>query len=137
MAFCAYCGLNYTPRQDPQRFCSYACRMDYWRDTRRQGVELLRNTFEGNATMTKPTTYFEMAQVDADESGGRFGRQTPRAVTGAGPALPLAAPAWSRDLAALPDEPARDGTEESDTYGLDVSGVAGLDGRTRADDDAS
>ena len=135
---CEYCGHAYSPRQFNQRFCSGPC-SDAWHETnRRRAVELLREMNERNGTM-KPTgdTYFSRAQVDADEPGGRFTRQTPRVVTGASPALPLTAPAWSRDLAALPDEPAHNGTEESDTYGLDVSGVAGLDGRTRADDDAS
>jgi hypothetical protein len=63
----------------------------------------------------KSNTYFDRAQNDPDAPGGRYAKPS-IPVVGAGP-LPLAVPAWSRDLAAMPLEP---------PLGADVNAVPDL-----------
>jgi hypothetical protein len=74
----------------------------------------------------KATTYSSLGSLD-DASGGRF-----KVIHEPAPTVIHAVPRWLADLAKLPDEPAHDGREEGPTFGLDVSGEAGRDGK-RAD----
>ncbi len=100
---CEQCGNAYTPHQHNQRFCTRICSDAWWRDTRREGVDLLRNS------------YFGRGLVDADAPGGQFARVTERTVIGASPSAQTAAPNWSRDP--VPPEP---------PLGIDVEAVPDL-----------
>lgn len=39
---CDQCENPYTPRQREQKFCCRACKLDYWRDERREALRLAR-----------------------------------------------------------------------------------------------
>lgn len=90
---CVECGTPFVPREAKQRFCSPACRIDWFAHERREAVKRFR---QSNADQDEaPQSYFAMEAARLDANSTLIGSATP----------PLAGPQWSRDLAALPKEP--------------------------------
>ena len=100
-----------------QRFCTRKCSDAFYAEERRAAVVAYRAT-----KSREPVTYYQLGLADAVADvggGGRFARREPVAVD------PVGA------------EPPHDGRDEGAVYGLDVSGVGGLDGAAlERDDDA-
>jgi hypothetical protein len=82
--------------------------------------------FCGNPFVPKRAgvSYPSLTEADA-ESGRRFGKVTPRWVTGASEGAPPYAAPPDRVDPRLPNEMAHDGTAESDVLGEDLSGKGG------------
>ncbi|TFV74113.1 hypothetical protein E4K64_19160 [Bradyrhizobium frederickii] len=89
---CQQCGEDFTPYMGRQRFCCRECSDAWFAEERRTAVRRLRESAGDEA----PQSYFAMEAARLDANATLIGSATPP---------PLAAPQWSRDLAALPKEP--------------------------------
>ncbi|WP_298870928.1 hypothetical protein [uncultured Bradyrhizobium sp.] len=88
---CQQCNEDFTPYMGRQRFCCRDCSDAWFAEERRTAVRQLRESASDDGAKS----YFEMEAVRLDANSALIGSASP---------LPLIAPQWSRDLAALPNE---------------------------------